>query len=240
MDLFDEKMRAIMTDHDTVDPYGSHAQDELTSRIARARHGRTTLGTAATALVAVTAIGALAFLPDMGHHQTNRPDTAAAQNSLGRITTAAYTLQRQDNDVVTLTMTDNPIKNPDLDRLREDLARLGVPGHVYAGDPHCTSAPLKRGSTSITTAMGDALEFSFKGSDWMMSVHRDRLAAGQSVLLYFPSLNTDRSQPLIEVHAGLLKGKAPACLPVQPLKSSVYTNGKPVTETTYVLGHEGG
>lgn len=64
--------------------------------------------------------------------------SSGAPQSLSPMVPAAYTLQKTNSDLVTLTTT-GTASGIDLDSLQRDLDRIGVHSRVYAGDPQCPS-----------------------------------------------------------------------------------------------------
>ncbi|MCX5233093.1 hypothetical protein [Streptomyces sp. NBC_00233] len=167
---------------------------------------------------------------------TGAPSTSP--QSLGRITTAAYTVQREDNDIVKLTITDRAGK-PDLTKLQDDLDRLGVPSRVFAGDPECHPKPQPEpsqspGATPSGSPQPDDSPRQHSADDrpilehqtWTISmedgkpvlyVRPSHVPAGQKIMIGFPLAATDPANALSVIMGDMIEGNAPYCLPAPPV-----------------------
>ncbi|ARP68816.1 hypothetical protein LK07_02440 [Streptomyces pluripotens] len=134
-----------------------------------------------------------------------------------KITTAAYTLQREDDGRVRVAISDPAGKLLDTGRLQRDLNRLGVPAVVYAGDPRCTDTPTSPGDHSSNKTWDIELT---KGGKPVLSVRPDRIPAGQHLLVAFPLLRTDPDRAAYAITAGRIDGTPPACVPAWPKGSA--------------------
>ncbi|MCH0566475.1 MULTISPECIES: hypothetical protein [unclassified Streptomyces] len=153
------------------------------------------------------------------HHPTTPARTAQkdAVRPPQKITTAAYTLQREDDGRVRVAISDPAGKLLDIGRLQRDLNRLGVPAVVYAGDPECTDMPTSPGDDSSNKIWHIELT---KGGKPVLSVRPDRIPAGQHLLVAFPLLRTDPAHAAYAITAGRIDGTAPACVPAWPKGSA--------------------
>ncbi|MEU6145874.1 hypothetical protein ABZ848_36720 [Streptomyces sp. NPDC047081] len=172
------------------------------------------------AVAGVAAVGvALATLP--AHRSaTPAPGRAtgpAVTSQPQRITTAAYTLQREDDGRVRLAITDAAGKLLDTARLQRDLNSLGVPALVYTGDPKCTKPPTGTGDDSPRETWSIELA---KGGKPVLSVRPDRIPAGQHLLVAFPLARTDPDHAGYVIQAGRIEGTPPTCVPALPKSSA--------------------
>ncbi|MCI3272708.1 hypothetical protein [Streptomyces cylindrosporus] len=172
------------------------------------------------AVAGVAAVGvALATLPA---HRSATPDPGQATGTAvtsqpQRITTAAYTLQREEDGRVRLAITDAAGKLLDTARLQRDLNSLGVPALVYTGDPKCTKPPTGTGDDSPRDTWNIELA---KGGKPILSVRPDRIPAGQHLLVAFPLARTDPDHAGYVIQAGRIDGTPPTCVPALPKSSA--------------------
>ncbi|MCH5672004.1 hypothetical protein [Streptomyces gilvus] len=167
------------------------------------------------ALAGVAAAGATLVTVAVDRPAT--PTRATREQQPQRITTVAYTLQREAGGRVRLAISGPDGRLLDTARLQRDLNRLGVPAVVYAGDPACTAAPTSSGDDAPSSTWRIELA---KGGKPVLSVRPDRIAAGQHLLVAFPLLRTDPDRAAYVITAGRTDGTPPACVPAWPRGSS--------------------
>ncbi len=155
---------------------------------------------------------------------THRPATPAlvtqkdARWQPQKITTVAYTLQREGDGRVRLAISDTAGNLLDLARLQRDLNRLGVPAVVYAGDPECTEKPVNTGDAAPDKTWH--IEPTKGGKVPVLSVQPDRIPAGQHLLVAFLLARTDPGHAAYAIQAGRIEGTPPACVPAMPKGST--------------------
>ncbi|WP_369275952.1 hypothetical protein AB5J55_43900 [Streptomyces sp. R11] len=192
---------------------------------------------AAAAGVAITVLpGGPASQPQAAAPSSAVTETPARPSrSPSRITTASYTVERKDNSIVTLTVTD-PTGKLDPTRLQKDLDRMGVPSRVLAGDPNCrtqprpeenpsttpsgfrqSDAPLRQRSAGETPlAEGQVMAVAMKHGKTVLYVRPRAIPAGQEIMVGFPYAHTDPAMALAVVRGSVIDDNAPYCLPAPP------------------------
>ncbi|MBO4259964.1 hypothetical protein [Streptomyces griseorubiginosus] len=167
------------------------------------------------ALAGVAAAGAAVTTVAVDRPAT--PARATPVQQPQRITTAAYTLQREADGRVRLAISGPDGRLLDTARLQRDLNRLGVPAVVYAGDPACTATPTSSGDDAPSATWRIELA---KGGKPVLTVRPDRIAAGQHLLVAFPLVRTDPGRAAYVITAGRIDGTPPTCVPAWPRDSS--------------------
>ncbi|WP_338675031.1 hypothetical protein V1460_20080 [Streptomyces sp. SCSIO 30461] len=134
-------------------------------------------------------------------------DRATADNFPERISTVAYTLQRERRGTVTVTIREAGAQ-PDPAQLQRDLERMGVPARVYQDDPTC---PLDKGEDpKLGYTPLEAIDFQIRNGAATASIHPSQIPAGTHLEI----LVTRPAQYTGDVYAyafGVRQGKAPDC-----------------------------
>jgi hypothetical protein len=160
---------------------------------------------APVALAACLAGTALAVHQTTPH--TTSPVTATAGSLPQRISTVAYTLNRERRGTVTVTIRQAGAQ-PDLAQLQHDLERMGVPARVYQDDLTC---PLDKGEDpelGYTTLK--AIGFHHRNGAITASIHPSQIPAGTHLEILFP--RPAKGTAYADTFAfGLRQGKAPDC-----------------------------
>lgn len=144
-----------------------------------------------------------------------------------RITTVAYTLDREPHGVVKVTIRDIGETKPDPERLQRDLARMGVRARVYQGDPHC---PVNEGSNTSGDERGDlalkVVQFESKDGRFTASIHPDKIPADHTLAIIFPVFTTAPGAD--EVAFDVIEGDGPDCwhMPAPGARDEDYVLGK--------------
>ncbi|MET7551867.1 hypothetical protein ABZS94_40455 [Streptomyces sp. NPDC005500] len=172
--------------------------------------------------------------------QSASPDAAGGMaasprgsQSLGRIAHTTYTLEQEPAGEVKLTIED-PSGKPNVDGMRQDLARMGLRAKVLLGDPNCPSpqstpqsdtdsgatagspAPTFSAPVDTSTDTGTGLDF------WRMTeengktvayVDPDKVPADTTLTLGFPLAQTSPDLGLSVMTIGMAEGDGPDCIP---------------------------
>ncbi|WP_406200275.1 hypothetical protein OH807_18990 [Kitasatospora sp. NBC_01560] len=153
------------------------------------------------------------------------PD-AAVSPAPGAVANVAYTLESGGDDVVTLTILDRD-KPVDVPRLQADLDRLGVRSRVYAGEPGCTapdpSTPAYPEAEMIKANNGSGADrLAFFGWDIdnglqksVLTVRPHSIPADRTLFIHLPLAKVAPASGFRSLSAGLMVGKAPACMPAE-------------------------
>ncbi|MFI2367548.1 hypothetical protein [Streptomyces sp. NPDC018833] len=178
-------------------------------RPARPRR-RLAVRLAAPVALAACLAGTVLALDQTTPHSTSpviATDRATASNLPQRISTVAYTLNRERRGTVTVTIREAGAQ-PDLAQLQRDLERMGVPARVYQDDPTC---PMDKGEDpelGYTTLK--AIGFQHRNGAITASIHPRQIPAGTHLEILFP--RPAKGTAYADAFAfGLRKGKAPDC-----------------------------
>nr|WSX74266.1 hypothetical protein OH826_10520 [Streptomyces sp. NBC_00899]WSX79669.1 hypothetical protein OH826_40985 [Streptomyces sp. NBC_00899] len=146
--------------------------------------------------------------------------TASADGgrSLNRITNAAYTLEKEPAGGVKLTI-ENSAGKPDIEGMRNDLARMGVRAKVLAGDPSCSADSGASGDPIPEPSNGHAGEvapyFHLRGAAGRLVayIYPAKVPAGSTLTLGFPfaEVRPDHALDVLVISAS--KGDGPKCIP---------------------------
>ncbi|MCX5233338.1 hypothetical protein [Streptomyces sp. NBC_00233] len=133
---------------------------------------------------------------------------ATAGSPLDRISTVAYTLNRDPHGTVNVTIRDAGAERPDLTRLQQDLKRMGVNARVYQDDPTCQPDQGEDPELGYTTLK--AIDFHHRDGAFTATIRPDKFPTGTHLEIVFPPL--PKGSPLIDTIAfGLSNGEAPGC-----------------------------
>ncbi|MFG2794865.1 hypothetical protein [Streptomyces sp. NPDC048419] len=197
----------------------------------RARRQRLAVRVLAPAAVATAIAGGAVTVGQTGtptDHGTTAGHTAPAGTGHfpERITTVAYTLDREPHGVVKVTIRDIGETKPDPERLQRDLARMGVRARVYQGDPYC---PVSDGDASGDEGDDLALkvvQFESRDGRFTASIHPDKIPAGHTLAIIFPVFTTAPGAD--ELAFGVVEGDGPDCwhMPAPGARDEDYVLGK--------------
>jgi hypothetical protein len=149
-----------------------------------------------------------------------------AGHLLGRITTAAYTLDQEPSGAVRLTIV-APSGKANVEGLRHDLGRMGIRAKVLVGDPKCPSPHPSSSPNGTGTPAGSAAtprpastvgtvttgaEREVQGNP-TLTLDRDEMRAGTTLVIGFPLAKTRPDLGLTVMTWEVVQGDGPACIP---------------------------
>lgn len=169
------------------------------------------IGIAATAVVGVVAVLGATPTPEVGAAKANASNGAGAAHRtvepILRVVGAYFTLQRSDDGVVQLRITEQYGK-VDLARLQKELTKAGVPSRVLAGDPACRPRSTKNNSAS-----GRVFEVSMDGESPLLTVRPAEIPAGQEIVVGFPHAMSGGPDALAVIMGALIDRGSSYCVP---------------------------
>jgi hypothetical protein len=148
--------------------------------------------------------------------------TASADGgrSLNRITNAAYTLEKEPAGGVKLTI-ENSSGKPDIEGMRNDLARMGVRAKVLAGDPNCpadddsgaSGDPITEPSNGHAGEVAPYFHLRRAAGKLVAYIYPAKVPAGSTLTLGFPfaEVRPDHALDVLVINAP--KGDGPNCIP---------------------------
>ncbi|MBM0256071.1 hypothetical protein [Micromonospora sp. 4G55] len=153
----------------------------------------------------------------VGGNQAQSAPATTGQQSLGTIKNVAYSLQRQPSGDVKLIIED-PHGKPNADKMRADLARLGVTAQVLMGHPNCHDPLPSPKPTSRAEAQKShpvpglgAVDLRHEDGKAVAYIHPDKIPAGHTLTLGFRQ--PDAIWPL---YVSIEDGNGPDCIPTIP------------------------
>lgn len=177
------------------------------------------LGLAAAAAGTVLAYGQTTTVPSgSGSGQAQDTTTTATdRQSLGAISAVAYTIQREPSGDIKIVIED-PNGKPNADKMRADLARLGVTAKVLISEPNChdtrpspkptPSAEAKRAHPAPASG---AVDLRPENGKTVAYIHPDRIHAGHTLTFGF-----ERPNAIWPLYIGVEDGNGPDCIPAIP------------------------
>ncbi|UWE13465.1 hypothetical protein [Actinacidiphila bryophytorum] len=148
--------------------------------------------------------------------------TASADGgrSLTRITNAAYTLEKDPAGGVRLTI-ENQAGKPDIEAMRNDLARMGVRAKVLAGDPNCpaggasgdSGGSIPAQSNEHTGEVAPYFHLRRASGKLIAYIYPAKVPAGSTLTLGFPFAEVRPDHALDVLVISAPKGNGPTCIP---------------------------
>jgi hypothetical protein len=181
---------------------------ENSRRLGMRRHLLVRLA-APLALAAAAALAGTAFAVNHTTAHSDSP-TATTAGFPQRVSTVAYTLNRDTHGAVTVTIREAGGAGTDLAQLQHDLERMGVDARVYQDDPSCPPDTDPGPDLDSTEMMAIVTGSERPDGAYTATIHTSKIPTGTHLEIVFPPLIEGSTYRLTWAY-GVRSGNAPQC-----------------------------